>query len=131
MKDWEVHWSTQGSGSWKTFWREASARSFAFSIKDDFEDVFVRNKKYPRVSSNEDPPGYWNPNPKGPKDPNCQHEIQHLSPAMYSCRKCGAAYRYMCGCGGSMYVCSYHYNEIRDRIEKAGGLEKWFAENAW
>lgn len=60
----------------------------------------------------------WEPAP--PEDESwreCKHEWNQKSRGSWLCQKCGARYSWMCGCGGSGYVCDRHYEEIRGTVE--------------
>lgn len=63
------------------------------------------------------------------KDPECSHQWVHPYAGRWYCRKCFATYNWICGCGGSGYVCERHY---RIQIEEMGEEPaKWLAEHAW
>ena len=66
------------------------------------------------------------------KDPSCLHDWAHPFPARWSCRKCHAEYNWMCGHGGSAYVCETDYRAF---LEKAlaghGSVEAFLAEKSW
>lgn len=71
-------------------------------------------------------------NPVKKKDSNCKHEWLHPYEGRWYCPKCGAYYNWMCGCGGSEYVCQTHYNTfIADAIKECGTLEKFLAKHSW
>jgi len=66
------------------------------------------------------------------KDPNCQHEWVHPFKGRWTCVKCNATYNWMCGCGGSMYVCEEHYDRfILDAMNTHGSIELFLKERAW
>jgi len=46
--------------------------------------------------------------------------------AEWRCSRCGAQYRFMCGHGGSLYVCDPCYKSVTDKMTKeAGTLKKY------
>jgi hypothetical protein len=50
--------------------------------------------------------------------------------AEWGCNKCGASYRFMCGHGGSLYVCDPCYKKsIDNMINEAGTLEKYLSQH--
>ena len=46
----------------------------------------------------------------------CDHEWLHPNKTQWKCRRCGAQFNWMCGCGGSMYVCDKHYQESYESL---------------
>lgn len=71
-------------------------------------------------------------NPKKKKDPNCDHSWTHPYHGRFYCIRCGATYNFLCGCGGSSYVCSKHHAEfIESAIKEEGTLEKYLAKHSW
>ena len=65
------------------------------------------------------------------KDPSCKHEWVHPHHGRWYCPKCGATYNWMCGCGGSAYVCQTHYDEFIKENTESELLEKFLADKAW
>ncbi len=69
---------------------------------------------------------------KKKKDPNCDHSWTHPYPARFYCIRCGATYNFLCGCGGSAYVCSKHHEEfVRNAVKEEGSLENYLSKNSW
>lgn len=72
--------------------------------------------------------------PEEPKDEswkNCLHEWHCHGLTGYQCCKCGADYSWMCGCGGSMYVCSNHYDEHLKMVKNGGGIVNFLKTRAF
>jgi len=70
---------------------------------------------------------YWG-NSSKKKDPNCPHVWHHPFPGRWFCAGCGAGYRWMCGHGGSEFVCDPCYGDF---IVRAGNLNQFLAEKSW
>lgn len=52
--------------------------------------------------------------------------------AEWWCHKCGAIYRFMCGHGGSLYVCDPCYkNSMENMIKEEGTVEKYLSKNCF
>ena len=66
--------------------------------------------------------------PGAKKDPGCDHEWIEPYPGRFYCPKCHAQLNWMCGCGGSMYVCPKHYHEF---IKANAPIEEYLAERAY
>ena len=50
--------------------------------------------------------------------------------AEWVCSKCGATYRFMCGHGGSLYVCGPCYKLVTDNmINECGSLDRYLSEH--
>jgi len=65
------------------------------------------------------------------KDPNCKHDWAHAYMNRWVCVKCGAAFNWMCGCGGSAYVCQKHYDEgIQNMVKECGSVEAYLDKNS-
>ena len=47
---------------------------------------------------------------------SCDHNWMHPARHRFECSKCGAQFNWMCGCGGSSYVCDSHYYDQIDKI---------------
>lgn len=62
------------------------------------------------------------------KNPECKHEWIHPSFNRWFCIHCGAQYNWLCGCGGSLYVCNKHYEEF---IGKNNPIEEYLARESW
>jgi len=62
------------------------------------------------------------------KDPDCEHKWKSPYRGRWFCVKCGAQFNWMCGCGGSAYVCEYHYIEM---ITKNQPIKEYLAKYAW
>jgi hypothetical protein len=62
------------------------------------------------------------------KDPNCKHIWAKPHPGRYYCPKCTAEYNWVCGCGGSAYVCEEHNRHF---LEKHPDLSAFLAKNSW
>ena len=60
-------------------------------------------------------------------DRDCDHEWGEPYPGRFYCHKCHGQFNWMCGCGGSMYVCPEHYESF---MKKIGDLDEYLAENA-
>jgi hypothetical protein len=62
------------------------------------------------------------------KDPSCEHEWAHWFNNRWACTKCGAQYQWMCGCGGSMYVCEEHHAEF---LQEHPDLGAFLTTKSW
>lgn len=62
------------------------------------------------------------------KIPNCDH--QWISPysGRYYCPKCTAEYNWMCGCGGSNFVCLNHNILF---LQEHHNLDEYLTVNSW
>jgi len=66
---------------------------------------------------------------------SCEHEwgggltrSDNNNGAEWRCQKCGAEYRFMCGHGGSLYVCDPCYKAVTDNmIKECGTLEVYLS----
>lgn len=67
-------------------------------------------------------------NPNKKKDTKCKHEWVHPSLNVWHCTKCGAHLSWLCGCGGSEYVCQKHYDKL---IKENQPIEKYLAKHSW
>ena len=66
------------------------------------------------------------------KDLNCKHQWMHPAFNMWFCSKCNAVYRFMCGCGGSEYVCGAHHLSHQEMmIKEEGSSEKYLNKHSW
>ncbi len=67
----------------------------------------------------------------GMKDIDCKHEWMHPNPNIWFCSKCKAIYRWMCGCGGSEYVCEKHHLPHQEIMKKEeGSVESYLAKHS-
>lgn len=119
----EKWWKPSSHASdWKITWSLSCGHGTAVCkgcAKNRTKEIKEHNKLYhtPRGSK---------------KDPNCDHEWSHLEPSRWYCTKCGATYQWMCGCGGSCFVCRKHYDDfISDAIEKYGSVEEFLKEESF
>ena len=61
------------------------------------------------------------------KDPDCDHDWLEPYRGRFVCSKCGGSWNWMCGCGGSMYVCDQHYKQF---MEANAPIERFLSANA-
>ncbi len=62
------------------------------------------------------------------KDPTCAHSWKHPHEGRWYCSKCFATYNWMCGCGGSGFVCGPHYQEfVNEKLD----MDRFLAKEAW
>ena len=66
--------------------------------------------------------------PGARKDPTCEHDWAHPIASRWFCRKCGAVYNLMCGCGGSKYVCHKHAQQF---LAEHPDLPAFLAEHSY
>ena len=66
------------------------------------------------------------------KDKNCKHDWVSANLTMWSCSKCSAVYRLMCGCGGSEYVCEKHHKSHQEyMIKEEGSVKAYLDKHSW
>jgi len=60
-------------------------------------------------------------------DPDCDHNWTEPYRGRFFCDKCETSWNWMCGCGGSMYVCDQHYKQF---MEANAPIERFLSANA-
>ena len=106
----KVYWEIQGGG-------QAVCRRCA---KTRMPEIEKHNKPY-----------HSNPEDKT-KDKNCKHQWEHPALNLWFCTKCSAVYRWLCGCGGSEFVCEkHHISHQKMMIKKEGSVKKYLNKYSW
>ena len=111
------NWGRENTISWAT---HGGGRAICYKcLKNRMPEIKRHNSLYYRSNDEK-------------KDPNCEHKWVHPYPARWCCTKCTAEYNWMCGCGGSQYVCETHYESFKKHmIEKYDSIEQYLCEKAW
>ena len=137
-KRYEVSYGTgAGSGAFKYFWSYRQAKkffdkktneSYSVSLIDWFTKA-PEGWENKRMSSGGTVPVLHRFPPAGKKkNPDCVHKWDHPYMAKWFCRKCFAEYNWMCGHGGSAYICNPCYDAF---IKENSPVEEFLKKESW